>query len=224
MIGVLIVDDQAVVRTGLRLILEAEDDLAVLGEAGDGAETLKLVRQLDPDVVLMDIRMPILDGIEATRRLAASGARARVLVLTTYGLDENVHAALKAGAAGFLVKTDTPERLVDAVRVIHAGDTLLAPEVTRRLIDHFLRTAPPNTPPPALGELTARELEVLKHVARGRSNAEIASVLYISEGTTKTHVARILSKLDLRDRVQAVVFAYECGLVQPRSPDASPSA
>ncbi len=216
MIRVLIADDQAVVRAGLRLILEGHDDIEVIGEAADGAELPELVRALDPDVVLMDIRMPVLDGIEATRRLVDAGARARVLVLTTYGLDENVHAALKAGAAGFLVKTDSPKQLVDGVRVIHAGDTLLAPEITRRLIDRFLQATPPNAAPPAvLAELTARELEVLKHVARGLSNAEIARALYITEGTAKTHVARILSKLDLRDRVQAVVFAYECGLIQP---------
>lgn len=216
MIRVLVADDQAVVRGGLRMILEAQPDLEVVGEAADGAEALTMVASLQPNVVLMDIRMPTLDGIEATRRLAAGGAQTRVLVLTTYALDEYVYEALTAGAAGFFVKTESPDRLVDAVRLIAAGEALLAPEITRRLIDRFLTAAPPNAPPPAaLAELTARELEVLRHIARGLSNAEIASALYITEGTVKTHVARILLKLDLRDRVQAVVFAYEHGLVQP---------
>jgi DNA-binding NarL/FixJ family response regulator len=213
---VVVADDQAVVRGGLRMILEAQDDLEVVGEAADGAEAVAQALSLDPDIVLMDIRMPVLDGIEATRRLARAGGRARVLVLTTYALDEYVYAALKAGAAGFFVKTESPERLVDAVRLIAAGEALLAPEITRRLIDRFLAAAPPNAPPPTtLAELTSRELEVLRHIARGLSNAEIAKTLYISEGTVKTHVARILFKLDLRDRVQAVVFAYEHGLVRP---------
>lgn len=216
MIRVLVADDQAVVRAGLRMILEAQDDLEVVGEAADGSDAVALVRALKPDVVLMDIRMPVLDGIEATRRLATAGAVARVLVLTTYGLEEYVYEALKAGAAGFFVKTDSPERLVEAVRVIASGEVLLAPEITRRLIDRFLAAAPPNAPaPPALAELTARELEVLTHIARGLSNAEIAQTLYISEGTVKTHVARILAKLNLRNRVQAVVFAYEWRLVEP---------
>jgi DNA-binding NarL/FixJ family response regulator len=166
----------------------------------------------------MDIRMPEMDGIEATRRLAQSGSRARVLVLTTYGLDEYVYEALKAGAAGFLIKTDSPERLVEAVRVVAAGEALLAPEVTRRLIDRFLSGARPGgAAPPALEELTARELEVLKLVAHGSSNAEIAQSLYVSDGTVKSHVSSILAKLGLRDRVQAVVFAYETGLVEPGS-------
>jgi DNA-binding NarL/FixJ family response regulator len=225
MIRVLIADDQAVVRGGLKLILEAQDDLEVVGEAADGSEAVECVRALQPDVVLMDIRMPILDGIEATRRLVAAGADSRVLVLTTYGLDEFVYAALKAGAAGFLVKTESPERLVEAVRVIAAGEALLAPDITRRLIDRFLAAAPPNAQPPAaLAELTIREREVLEQLARGRSNAEIAQTLYISEGTVKTHVARILAKLDVRDRVQAVVYAYECGLVQPGTAGARDTA
>lgn len=216
MISVLVADDQAVVRGGLRMILEAQNDIEVVGEAVDGAEAIKRVRELEPDVVLMDIRMPVLDGIEATRRLSDAGTRSRVLVLTTYGLDEYVYEALKAGAAGFLVKTDSPESLVEAVRVIAAGESLLAPEIIRRLIDRFLAASPPNAlPPPALASLTDRELEVLKHVARGLSNAEIAAALYVSDGTVKTHVARVLSKLELRDRVQVVVFAYESGLVQP---------
>jgi len=219
MIRVLVADDQAVVRGGLRMILEAQADLEVVGEAADGSEAITMVASLQPDVVLMDIRMPVLDGIEATRRLAETGIRTRVLVLTTYALDEYVYESLKAGAAGFFVKTESPERLVQAVRLIAAGEALLAPEITRRLIDRFLQAAPPNAPPPAsLTELTARELDVLRQIARGLSNAEIAGALYITEGTVKTHVARILMKLDLRDRVQAVVFAYEHGLVQPAQP------
>lgn len=221
MIRVLIADDQAIVRGGLRMILEAQADLEVVGEAPDGSEAIALVRSLEPDIVLMDIRMPILDGIEATRRLIAAGAESRVLVLTTYALDEYVYEALKAGAAGFFVKTDSPERLVEAVRLVAAGEALLAPEITRRLIDRFLAGSPPHAAPPAvLGELTPRELEVLMHIARGLSNAEIAKVLYVSEGTVKTHVARVLAKLDLRDRVQAVVFAYERGLIQAGDPSA----
>lgn len=219
MIRVLVADDQAVVRGGLRMILEAQADLEVVGEAADGSEAVAMVTSLQPEIVLMDIRMPGLDGIEATRQLVQAGTSARVLVLTTYALDEYVYESLKAGAAGFFVKTESPERLVDAVRLIAAGEALLAPEITRRLIDRFLQAAPPNAPPPAaLAELTARELDVLRQIARGRSNAEIAGALYITEGTVKTHVARILMKLDLRDRVQAVVFAYEHGLVQPGQP------
>jgi DNA-binding NarL/FixJ family response regulator len=215
MIRVVVADDQAVVRTGLRMILESQEGIEVVGEAADGQDALRRVSALDPDVVLMDVRMPVLDGIEATRRLTDGGARARVLVLTTYGLDEHVYEALKAGAAGFILKTESPQQLVEAVRVIAAGDALLAPEITRRLIARFVSSGRPNAPPPELEKLTVRELEVLKQVARGRSNAEIAGALYISAGTAKTHVARILSKLGLRDRVQAVVFAYDCGLVQP---------
>lgn len=216
MIRVVIADDQAVVRGGLRMILESEEGIEVIGEAVDGRETLDLARRLDPDVVLMDIRMPNLDGIEATRRLAATGSRARVLVLTTYDLDENVYDALKAGAAGFLVKTDSPKRLVEGVRVVAAGDALLAPDITRRLVDRFITGRRPNGPPSQEFEkLTARELEVLQLLARGLSNAEIAARLFVSDGTVKTHVARILSKLGLRDRVQAVVLGYESGLVEP---------
>jgi len=214
MISVLIADDQAVVRAGLRMIIEAQDDLAVTAEAANGAEAAEMVGTLAPDVALMDIRMPDVDGIEATRRIAESGSATRVLVLTTYGLDENVYDALRAGASGFLVKTDPPERLVDAIRVVAAGEALLAPEVTRRLIDRFVAAPRPGDAPRELASLTARELDVLKLVARGRSNAEIAAVLYVSEGTVKTHVGRILSKLDLRDRTQAVVYAYENGIVQ----------
>ena len=216
MIRVVIADDQAVVRGGLRMILESEQDIEVVGEAEDGQKALDRARDLDPDVLLMDIRMPNLSGIEATRRLTTAGGRARVLVLTTYDLDENVYDALKVGAAGFLVKTESPARLVDAVRVVAAGEALLAPEITRRLVDRFVTGLRPNTPaPPELEELSARELEVLKLVVGGLSNAEIAETLFVSDGTVKTHVARILAKLELRDRVQVVVFAYESGIVEP---------
>lgn len=216
MIRVVIADDQAVVRGGLRMILESEDDIEVAGEAADGREALDLVRALDPDVVLMDIRMPILDGIDATRRLVSADSRARVLVLTTYDLDENVYDALKAGAAGFLVKTDSPARLVQAVRIVAAGEALLASDVTRRLIDRFVTGVRPNTPtPPELEALSPREIEVLNLVASGMSNAEIATALFVTDGTVKTHVARILSKLNLRDRVQVVVYAYERGIIEP---------
>jgi DNA-binding NarL/FixJ family response regulator len=218
MIRVLVVDDQPVVRGGLRMILDGEDDIEIVGEAADGVEAIDAVGTLEPDLVLMDIGMPNLDGIEATRRIAASGAPARVLVLTTYGLDENVYDALKAGASGFFVKTDPPERLVDAVRVVARGEALLAPEITRRLIDRFVSGAHPSRPPRALDDLTPRELDVLKLLARGRTNAEIAAELYLSEGTVKTHVARVLGKLELRDRTQAVVYAYEHGIVQPGRP------
>ncbi|HEX3561780.1 MAG TPA: response regulator transcription factor [Solirubrobacterales bacterium] len=216
MIRAIIADDQAVVRGGIRMILESQEDIEVEGEAENGREAIQLVKALDPDVVLMDIRMPELDGIDATKRLVADGIRTRVLVLTTYGLDEYVYEALKAGAAGFLVKTESPEDLVNGVRVVAAGDALLAPEITRRLIDRFVGGVRPSASPPSeLEELTPRELEVLRHIARGLSNAEIGDALYVSNGTVKTHVARILMKLGLRDRVQAVVFAYELGLVMP---------
>ncbi len=216
MIHVVLADDQAVVRGGLRMILESEQDIEVTGEADDGRQALDLVRDLDPDIVLMDIRMPILDGIAATRRLVSAGSRTRVLVLTTYDLDENVYDALKAGAAGFLLKTDSPARLVHGVRVVASGESLLAPDLTRRLIDRFVTGLRPNTAAPAeLEELSPREREVLKLVASGMSNAEIAASLFVSEGTVKTHVARILAKLNLRDRVQVVVYAYERGIIEP---------
>jgi DNA-binding NarL/FixJ family response regulator len=224
MTRVLLADDQAVVRAGLRTILEStpDADLEIVGEAADGAEAVALTNALQPDVVMMDIRMPVLDGIEATRRLARSTTSARVLMLTTYGLDEYVYEALRAGAAGFLLKTDPPDRIVDAVRVVAAGDALLGPETTRRLIERFLAGPSPNAPrPSALDALTDREIDVLRQVARGLSNQEVAESLFIGEGTVKTHVAHILAKLELRDRVQIVVYAYEHALIHPTTPPTS---
>ena len=215
MISVLLADDQALVRAGFRLILDLEDDMEVVGEAADGREAVSLARELDPDVVLMDVRMPEMDGIEATRRLARAGSRARVLVLTTFDADEYVYEAMKAGASGFLLKDVPREQLVAGVRIVASGESLLAPAITRRLIEAFVRRPPPGSGvPPELEELSAREVEVLKLVARGLSNAEIACRLVVSATTVKTHVANILQKLRLRDRVQAVVLAYESGLVQ----------
>lgn len=217
MTRVLVADDQAVVRGGLRLILETHG-IEVVGEAGDGREAVTMTHELRPDVVLMDIRMPVLDGIEATRQLVAGNATTKVLILTTYGVDEYVYEGLCAGAAGFILKTEPPERLVHAVEVVAAGDALLGPDITRRLIDRYVTTGPVRSHPPReVGMLTAREREVLELVAKGLSNAEIAARIFVSEGTVKTHVARFLAKLGLRDRVQAVVFAYEHGLVEPRS-------
>jgi len=216
-VRVLIVDDQALVRAGFKMILDAEPEVDVVGEAADGVQGLEAARSLDPDVVLMDIRMPELDGLEATRRLKASGERPRVLILTTFDLDEYVYEALRAGASGFLLKDTPPEQLVQAIQVVAAGEALLAPSITKRLIEEFVQTgrSAPAEPPPAINDLTARELEVLRLMARGMSNAEIAKELFVSETTVKTHVARVLMKLNLRDRVQAVVLAYESGLVQP---------
>jgi DNA-binding NarL/FixJ family response regulator/class 3 adenylate cyclase len=217
-VRVLIVDDQALVRTGFKMILEAEPDLEVVGEAADGLEALAQARALAPDVVLMDVRMPEVDGIEATRRLLADGgSTAKVVMLTTFDMDEYVYEALRAGASGFLLKDVPPEQLIAGIRAVASGDALLAPSVTRRVIEEFVRRPPDSvrTPPERLGELTARELEVLKLIARGLSNAEIAKELFVSETTVKTHVAHCLMKLDLRDRVQAVVLAYESGVVQP---------
>jgi DNA-binding NarL/FixJ family response regulator len=215
---VAIADDQALVRGGFRMILDARDDIEVVGEAGDGEEAVALVRRLEPDVVLMDVRMPRVDGIEATRRIAASGSRARIVILTTYDVDEYVFAALRAGASGFLLKDVRPLELVEAVRVVADGDALLAPSVTRRLLDRFAGALPDSAGPPRdLEELTQREAEVLRFVALALSNAEIASRLHLTEATVKTHVSSVLRKLGLRDRVQAVVFAYDVGLVRPRS-------
>jgi DNA-binding NarL/FixJ family response regulator len=216
-VRVLIADDQALVRAGFRMILDAEDDLDVIGEASDGLQAVEEARRLKPDVVLMDIRMPELDGIEATRRvLAADGGGPKVLMLTTFDLNEYVYDALRAGASGFLLKDVPPEQLADGIRVVAGGDALLAPSITRRLIQEFAQAGPPSGPPPkGLDELTARELEVFKLVARGLSNAEIAAELVVSETTVKTHVARMLMKLGLRDRVQAVVLAYEAGIAVP---------
>ena len=218
MIRVLIVDDQALVRGGFRLILEAQKDIEVVGEAGDGRAALAKARELEPDVVLMDIRMPELDGLEATRRLLSGDGGPRVLILTTFDADEYVYEAMKAGASGFLLKDVRPEQLAEAVRVVAAGEALLAPAITRRLVEQFVRRPPPGSQKPAeLADVTGRELDVLRLVARGLSNAEIASSLSVSEATVKTHVTHLLMKLKLRDRVQAVVLAYESGLVQPGS-------
>jgi DNA-binding NarL/FixJ family response regulator len=216
-IRVLIVDDQALVRAGFRMILEAEPEIEVVGEAGDGDEAVAEARRLEPDVVLMDVRMPELDGIEATRRLLADGTSTKVVMLTTFDLDQYVYEALRAGASGFLLKDVPPEQLVAGIYTVASGDALLAPSVTRRVIEEFVRRPPDSMrmTPPELAELTPRELEVLKSMARGLSNAEIATELFVSETTVKTHVAHVLMKLGLRDRVQAVVAAYESGLVEP---------
>ena len=218
MIRVLLVDDQALVRAGFRMILDAEEDLDVVGEATDGREAIEQSRALRPDVVLMDIRMPELDGLEASRRIIAEqgDSAPRILMLTTFDLDEYVYEALRAGASGFLLKDTPPEQLVEAIHVVAGGDALLSPVVTRRVIAEFVRRPPATARPPAPGldELTARELEILRLIARGLSNAEIAAEAFVSETTVKTHVARILQKLRVRDRVQAVVFAYEHGIVQ----------
>jgi DNA-binding NarL/FixJ family response regulator len=217
-IRVLIADDQALLRGGFRMILESQPDLEVVGEAGDGNEAIALAREHGPDVVLMDIRMPELDGLEATRRLLAEEGAPRVLMLTTFDENEYVYEAMKAGASGFLLKELKPEQLAEAIRVAAAGDALLAPSITRRLIEEFVSRPPPGAgPPAALSDLTERELEVLKLIARGLSNAEIAAELFLSEATVKTHVTHVLTKLGLRDRVQAVVLAYESGLVTPQS-------
>jgi len=216
-IRVLLVDDQPLLRTGFRMILSAEPDLTIVGEAAEGASAIEAARRLKPDVVLMDIRMPGMDGIQATRALAGPGVEdpIKVLILTTFGLDEYVVEALRAGASGFLLKDAPPEDLVEAIKIVAAGDALLAPSITRRLLDHVATRLPPATDAtiPALAELTDREMEVLKLVARGLSNAEIAAKLVVSETTVKTHVSRVLAKLEIRDRVQAVILAYETGLV-----------
>ena len=216
MTTVLLVDDQLLVRTGFRLILDLEPDLTVVGEAADGAEAVRVVAETHPDVVLMDIRMPVLDGIEATRKLSEAGSASRVLVLTTFDLDEYVYEAMRAGASGFLLKDAPREQLVAAVRVVARGESLLAPSVTRRLVERFVRLpAPSSTVPERLRMLSAREQDVLRLLARGLSNAEIACSLVVGEATVKTHVARLLSKLGVRDRIQAVILSYETGFVLP---------
>jgi DNA-binding NarL/FixJ family response regulator len=215
-IRVLIVDDQALVRAGFRMILEAESDIEVVGEAGDGSAAIDAVRTTRPDVVLMDVRMPGVDGIEATRRLTESGVSSRIVILTTYDLDEYVFDALAAGASGFLLKHVPPEDLVHGVRVVAGGEALLAPSITKRLIEEFAKQrAPVRTTGTDLKTLTDRELEVLKLLGRGLSNPEIARELQVGEATVKTHVAHVLDKLELRDRVQAAIFAYEVGLIKP---------
>ena len=214
--SVVIADDQALVRAGFRMILETDPEIRVVAEAGDGTQAIDASRRTRPDVVLMDIRMPVMDGLEATRRLLADDAPPRVLMLTTFDLDEYVFDALVAGASGFLLKDVAPEDLLAAIHTIAQGESLLAPSVTRRLIEAYVRDHPsPREPPPGLDDLTPRELEILVLVARGLSNAEIANELVLSPLTVKTHVARVLDKLDLRDRVQAVVLAYESGIVRP---------
>jgi DNA-binding NarL/FixJ family response regulator len=214
-ISVLLADDQDLVRTGFRLILEAEDDLEVVGDAGDGEQAIEGVRRRQPDVVLMDIQMPRLDGIAATRRIAEDpGIRSRVVILTTFEQDDYVFEALRAGASGFLLKNAPPEQLVQAVRTVAAGDALLAPAITRRVIRDYAQRSAPRKTDARVELLTERELEVLRLLATGKSNAELAAQLFLGEGTIKTHVSRVLAKLGLRDRVQAVVFAYENGLVR----------
>jgi DNA-binding NarL/FixJ family response regulator len=211
-IRVLVADDQSMVRAGFRMLLSGEEDIDVVGEASNGIEAVEKAARFDPNVVLMDIRMPELDGLEATRRILAADASPRVLILTTFDLDEYVYDALRAGASGFVLKDDPPEQLIAAIRTVAAGDALLSPSVTRRVIEQFSRT-PRLTPPNELEELSERERDVFRLMARGLSNAEIGQELYISETTVKTHVTHILAKLHLRDRVQAVVLAYQTGVV-----------
>ncbi|ELT45295.1 response regulator [Arthrobacter nitrophenolicus] len=223
-ITVLLVDDQPLLRMGFRLILEGEEDLRIAGEASDGAEAVKLAKELQPDVVLMDVRMPVLDGIEATRAITAAGSSARVIILTTFDVDEYAFAGLQAGASAFLLKDAAPQDLIHAVRVVASGDAVVAPRVTQRLLETYVRGAgrpvpAAPAPDPLLAELTPRETEMLGAMAEGLSNAEIAHRYFLSEATVKTHVRRILTKLHLRDRVQAVVYAYETGLVVPSNPD-----
>jgi DNA-binding NarL/FixJ family response regulator len=217
-IRVALVDDQELVRTGFRMMLDAQPDMTVTGEAADGAAAIRLAQPDAVDVVVMDVRMPGMDGVAATKRICATGPRPRVLMLTTFDLDEYAFAALKAGASGFLLKDVPPQELLFAIRSVHSGDSVVAPSTTKRLIDRFVPLLDaPTSPPPQLAELTEREREVLVQVAAGLSNAEIAAKLFVSEATVKTHVGRILAKLGLRDRVQAVVMAYESGLVRARS-------
>jgi DNA-binding NarL/FixJ family response regulator len=221
MIRIVIADDEALIRDGFRMILGAQDDLEVVGDAADGAAAVELAHHHRPDLVLMDVRMPGVDGIDATARLVAAGLPTRVLMLTTFDRDEYVYEAMKAGASGFLLKTTPTQRLLEAIRLVAAGEALLAPEITRRLIEEFVRRpAPGDLANTALQGLTAREVEVLREVAHGRSNIEIATLLFLSEATVKTYLTRILGKLGARDRAQAVVVAYETGLVRPGAPHA----
>jgi DNA-binding NarL/FixJ family response regulator len=213
-IRVLLADDQALVRSGFRMILDSRDDVEVVGEARDGIEAVALAAELAPDVILMDVRMPKLDGVEATRRIVASGSDTRILILTTFDLDEYVYEAIRAGASGFLLKDVQPVELVDAIRVVAAGNALLGTTVTKRLLERFTDGAPQATPPPVLDGLTEREREILALMAAGLSNSEIADRLVVSEATVKTHVSSILRKLGVRDRVQAVIVAYDAGLVR----------
>jgi DNA-binding NarL/FixJ family response regulator len=215
-VRVLLADDQELVRSGFRMILDSRPDIEVVGEAGDGAEAVALVERLIPDVVLMDVRMPVLDGLEATRRIVAAGGPTRVIVLTTYDVDDAVYTALRAGASGFLLKDARPADLAEAVRVVARGDALLAPSVTRRLLARFAITEAAPRGADRLDGLTPREVEILRLLAQALSNAEIAERLVLSEATVKTHVSAVLRKLGLRDRVQAVVLAYDTGLVHPR--------
>jgi DNA-binding NarL/FixJ family response regulator len=216
MIKVFIVDDQDLVRTGVKMVIDAQPDLEVVGEAADGGQALEQLAVTAADVVLMDVRMPRMDGVEATRRLLARpGATSRVIMLTTFDLDEYAFAALKAGASGFLLKDGTTDELLAALRTVHRGDAVIAPSTTRRLLDHVAPDLPADDGPDPLAPLTEREREVLLHLAQGRSNAEIAAELFLSEGTVKTHVGRVLTKLGLRDRVQAVIWAYEHRLIRP---------
>jgi DNA-binding NarL/FixJ family response regulator len=215
-ISILITDDQDLVREGLRMLLNAEPDLRVAGEAADGSQALAQARKLDPDVILMDVRMPGMDGIQATAQLVRGGSRARILMLTTFNIDQYVYHAMKAGASGFLLKNASREQLTSAVRTVAAGETLLAPAITRRLIEDFCSGPAPSTPADsATGHLSQRELDVTRLVAQGMSNAEIAARLYLSETTIKSHIAHTLAKLGLRDRVQIAIFAYENGIVRP---------
>jgi DNA-binding NarL/FixJ family response regulator len=215
LVTVLIADDQALVRDGFRLILDVEPGVEVIGEAADGAVAVERTRALRPDVVLMDVRMPVIDGIEATRQIVGAGSAARILVLTTYDEDAYLYEAMRAGASGFLLKDVRREQLVHAIRTVANGDALLHPALTRRLLDRFCRGPAPGGQPREVIGLTRRELDVLRLLARGRSNAEIAGDLFLSEATVKTHLGHLMAKLQLRDRVQAVVFAYDTGLVQP---------
>lgn len=215
MIRVLVADDQALIRDSFRLLLDMEPDIEVVGEAGDGREAVAEVARLRPDVVLMDIRMPVLDGLGATQALTRAGSTARVLILTTYDADEYLYDAMRAGAGGFLLKDVRRGQLADAVRTVAAGDALLHPALTRRLVERFVQGPPPAGQPAVLAELTDRETEVLTLVGRGLSNAEIAATLFVGEATVKTHLGRVFTKLGLRDRVQAVVAAYESGLIRP---------